>query len=40
VKPGNGVGMGKDHTIFALVEGVVKFENHNRTQKRVSVIPA
>ena len=40
VKAGNGVGMGKDHTIFALVEGVVKFENHNRSQKRVSVIPA
>jgi large subunit ribosomal protein L27 len=40
VKPGNGVGMGKDHTIFALVEGVVQFENHNRSQKRVSVIPA
>jgi large subunit ribosomal protein L27 len=40
VKPGNGVGMGKDHTIFALVEGVVKFENHSRSQKRVSVIPA
>ena len=40
VKPGNGVGMGKDHTIFALVEGVVQFENHSRTQKRVSVIPA
>jgi len=40
VKPGNGVGMGKDHTIFALIEGVVKFENHNRSQKRVSVISA
>jgi len=40
VKPGNGVGMGKDHTIFALVEGTVKFENHSRSQKRVSVIPA
>ena len=40
VKPGNGVGMGKDHTIFALVEGVVKFENNSRSQKRVSVIPA
>jgi large subunit ribosomal protein L27 len=40
VKPGNGVGMGKDHTIFALVEGVVQFENHSRSQKRVSVIPA
>lgn len=40
VKPGNGVGMGKDHTIFAKVEGVVKFENHTTRQKRVSVVPA
>ena len=40
IHPGTGVGMGKDHTIFALVEGVVKFENKNRRQKRVSVIPA
>ncbi len=40
VHPGNGVGMGKDHTIFALVEGVVKFENRSNRQKKVSVIPA
>jgi large subunit ribosomal protein L27 len=40
VHPGNGVGMGKDHTIFALVEGVVKFENKSSTQKKVSVVPA
>ena len=40
VHPGNGVGMGKDHTIFALIEGVVKFENRTSTQKRVSVVPA
>ncbi len=40
VHPGNGVGMGKDHTIFALVEGVVKFENRSTSQKRVSVVPA
>ena len=40
VHPGNGVGMGKDHTIFAMVEGVVKFENRTRSQKRVSVVPA
>ncbi len=40
VHPGTGVGMGKDHTIFALVEGVVKFENRNNRQKKVSVIPA
>jgi large subunit ribosomal protein L27 len=40
VHPGNGVGMGKDHTIFALVEGVVKFENRTSSQKKVSVVPA
>ena len=40
VHPGTGVGMGKDHTIFAKVEGVVKFDNVTRGKKRVSVIPA
>jgi len=40
VHPGNGVGMGKDHTLFALVEGVVKFENRTASQKKVSVVPA
>jgi len=40
VHPGTGVGMGKDHTIFAKIEGVVKFDNVNKTTKRVSVIPA
>ncbi len=40
VHPGNGVGMGKDHTIFALVEGVVKFDNKSATKKKVSVVPA
>ncbi|MBD3788872.1 MAG: 50S ribosomal protein L27 [Campylobacterales bacterium] len=40
VHPGNGVGMGKDHTLFALVEGVVKFENKTATRKKVSVVPA
>lgn len=40
VHPGNGVGMGKDHTIFALVEGVVKFDNRNNSQKKVSVVSA
>ena len=40
VHPGNGVGMGKDHTLFALVEGVVKFENRTSAQKKVSVVPA
>ncbi len=40
VHPGTGVGMGKDHTIFALIEGVVKFSNVSRGKKRVSVVPA
>ncbi len=39
VHPGRGVGMGKDHTIFALIEGVVKFDNVTKGKKRVSVIP-
>jgi large subunit ribosomal protein L27 len=40
VHAGTGVGMGKDHTIFAKIEGVVKFDNVNKNKKRVSVIPA
>ncbi len=40
VVPGTGVGMGKDHTIYALIEGVVKFDNKTKNKKRVSVIPA
>ena len=35
--PGNNVGMGKDYTLFALVDGVVKFEPHRRDRKKVSV---
>lgn len=38
VKPGNNVGMGKDHTIFAVIDGQVTFETrHGR--KYVSVYP-
>lgn len=40
IKPGNNVGCGRDHTLFALVEGKVKFENYRRDQKRVSVYGA
>lgn len=35
--PGRGVGLGRDHTLFALIDGVVKFHGTNR---RVSVVPA
>ena len=36
VKPGNNVGVGRDHTLFALVDGNVKFENATQDRKRVS----
>lgn len=37
IYPGNNVGMGKDHTLFALIDGVVKYEPINSDKKRVSV---
>jgi large subunit ribosomal protein L27 len=40
IRPGNNVGMGKDHTLFALIDGKVKFEHATKTQKRVSVYAA
>lgn len=39
IHPGNNVGLGKDDTLFALVEGVVKFERWGRDRKKVSVYP-
>ncbi len=38
--PGDNVGMGKDHTLFALVEGTVKFHTSRGGRSYVSVIPA
>ena len=38
-KPGKNVGRGKDDTLFALIEGVVKFEDKGRAGKYVSVYP-
>jgi large subunit ribosomal protein L27 len=32
--------MGKDHTLFALVEGVVTFERKDKKRQKVSVLPA
>jgi large subunit ribosomal protein L27 len=37
MKPGVNVGVGRDHTLFALVDGTVKFENATKERKRVSV---
>ena len=39
VHPGENVGMGKDHTIFAKVAGKVSFKRGFRDRKTVSVIP-
>lgn len=38
--PGTNVGMGRDHTLFALIDGFVKFERKDRDRKKVSVFPA
>jgi large subunit ribosomal protein L27 len=37
VFPGTNVGMGKDHTLFAKISGVVKYERLGRDKKKVSV---
>jgi large subunit ribosomal protein L27 len=40
VHPGSNIGMGKDHTLYALVDGVVKFERKDKKRQKVSVITA
>jgi len=40
VHPGKNVGMGKDHTIFALIEGTVVFERKDKKRQQVSIVPA
>ena len=37
IHPGNNVGLGKDFTLFALINGVVKYERLDKTRKKVSV---
>jgi large subunit ribosomal protein L27 len=37
IHPGNNVGMGKDFTLFARIDGIVKFERWGKDRKRVSV---
>jgi large subunit ribosomal protein L27 len=37
IYPGKNVGMGKDHTLYALITGYVKFERKGRDKKQVSV---
>ena len=37
--PGDNVGLGSDYTIFAKIEGVVKFEHRDRKTQKISVYP-
>ena len=37
--PGNNVGMGRDYTIFSVIDGFVKFEAVTRDKKQISVYP-
>ena len=39
-KPGLNVGVGRDHTLFALIDGKVMFDNATRERKRVNVLVA
>ncbi len=39
ILPGRNVGLGKDHTLFALIDGSVKFEHQTKSKKRASVYP-
>ena len=39
IHPGTNVGLGKDYTLFALVDGTVKFERLGKDKKKVSVYP-
>ena len=40
IHPGNNVGIGSDDTLFALIEGNVKYERVGKDKKQVSVYPA
>ena len=40
IHPGLNIGMGKDHTLYALVDGVVEFGRKDKTRKQVSIVPA
>ncbi len=39
IYPGTNVGMGKDYTLFALIDGIVKYEPAANNRRRVSVYP-
>ena len=39
IRQGENVGIGKDHTLFALVDGIVKFEHDNKFHRRALIEP-
>jgi large subunit ribosomal protein L27 len=39
IHPGRNVGMGRDYTLFAKIDGVVRYEYMDKDRKRVSVVP-
>ena len=39
IHPGNNVGLGNDYTLFAKIDGVVKYERIDRNKKKLSVYP-
>ena len=39
IHPGTNVGLGRDYTLFAKIDGVVTFEDFGRNRKRVSIYP-
>ena len=39
IQPGNNVGLGRDHTLYSLIDGTVKFEHVTQDKKRASVYP-
>jgi large subunit ribosomal protein L27 len=38
IAPGTGVGLGRDHTLFALTPGLVRYERVGKDGKRVSIV--
>ena len=40
IHPGKNVGMGRDYTLFALIDGVVRYERKDKERKRVVILPA
>ena len=39
IHPGKNVGLGRDYSLFALVDGLVQFERWGKTKKKVNIIP-